>query len=507
MKLGKLFRNLRGHQDSKGKQKPTAPARTPKTESSAEASRGAEDDASAHEASSQADHVETGSAADTEMTRENAADMFGAIQSVLESDVEGEADLSMVEVPCAAVLRNLPEELRGPNWDAAAMPNDTIPLKSEEILEKLKQGRVEYAVSDLRPLLPPGWVDSSGEGSVELDLPQVVTAISPELLQGASEVSDGVRELTDAEELFTPVRTPAGAAVSTEGPVAFDEEPPVTPPVEAAPPVEREKEPEPVAAEQPPPSELPAPPPADSVAPAVVPEAEPAPVLRARYKPVDWDGTEVSQLGAAGGVDVNTAAPEHLEVLPGVGPARAGDIVAFREKNGRFHNIYELSAVPGIGARSFRLMTGLALTTGRDRHEDLNKLLGLPAKDVPSLATVLSMLVDQTNASGAVLSGDDGVSVAAMGLPPGQTENIAAMGSQLFRRTGRYLNAITDGEVDCMSLPSAKPSLLLFAVNGIYLTVVSNSKPCSQKAFKKAYAVARELGWLLGKRAIVRAFE
>ncbi len=50
-----------------------------------------------------------------------------------------------------------------------------------------------------------------------------------------------------------------------------------------------------------------------------------------------------------GPVDLNLADAASLDALPGVGPARARAIVAYRQANGPFHAVQELSRVPGIG--------------------------------------------------------------------------------------------------------------------------------------------------------------
>jgi competence protein ComEA len=60
-------------------------------------------------------------------------------------------------------------------------------------------------------------------------------------------------------------------------------------------------------------------------------------------------------------VDLNTATPEQLDTLPGIGPATAAKIVAFRQEHGPFHSIEELDAVPGIGPARIEQLKGLVL--------------------------------------------------------------------------------------------------------------------------------------------------
>jgi len=49
------------------------------------------------------------------------------------------------------------------------------------------------------------------------------------------------------------------------------------------------------------------------------------------------------------GVNVNTANPNELEALPGIGPSKAAAIVDYREANGPYGSLNDLDAVPGIG--------------------------------------------------------------------------------------------------------------------------------------------------------------
>ncbi|MFE5309287.1 ComEA family DNA-binding protein [Isoptericola sp. NPDC056605] len=62
------------------------------------------------------------------------------------------------------------------------------------------------------------------------------------------------------------------------------------------------------------------------------------------------DGTGGGSDAAAGGaVNLNSAGAAELEALPGIGPALAGRIVAWRDENGPFTSVDELDEVSGIG--------------------------------------------------------------------------------------------------------------------------------------------------------------
>ena len=48
-------------------------------------------------------------------------------------------------------------------------------------------------------------------------------------------------------------------------------------------------------------------------------------------------------------INLNTATPEQLDQLEGVGPATAQKILAYRQEHGGFRSVAELDRVPGIG--------------------------------------------------------------------------------------------------------------------------------------------------------------
>ena len=56
---------------------------------------------------------------------------------------------------------------------------------------------------------------------------------------------------------------------------------------------------------------------------------------------------------SAGLVDLNTASVELLVTLPGIGPVRAGAIVADRELNGPFLSVEQITRVQGIGPSTY----------------------------------------------------------------------------------------------------------------------------------------------------------
>ena len=58
----------------------------------------------------------------------------------------------------------------------------------------------------------------------------------------------------------------------------------------------------------------------------------------------------------AGVVNVNRASAVELQLLPGVGPARARAIIEARESRGDFRSLDDLTGIEGIGPASLRAL-------------------------------------------------------------------------------------------------------------------------------------------------------
>lgn len=68
--------------------------------------------------------------------------------------------------------------------------------------------------------------------------------------------------------------------------------------------------------------------------------------------PIELTGVKVllpTFLDSPPKVDLNLAGIDELEELPGIGPAKAESIVAYRTEHGPFHSLDELANVSGIG--------------------------------------------------------------------------------------------------------------------------------------------------------------
>ena len=203
-------------------------------------------------------------------------------------------------------------------------------------------------------------------------------------------------------------------------------------------------------------------------------------------------------------VDVNRARVEDLLTLPGMGVSRAEAIIRDREQNGPFDGIYDLARVVGVGRRFFVKVTGLSARQRerRDRHELLNELLGLPRDDRPSLAQIAASVTVALSAAGCVLAGRDGIPLAVSAMESTDAERLSALVPRFFRRARRYLRRLSADRIQAVALPMSSPPLLFVQMNEFFMIVVLRPD-MEPGAMRKAEAVAREIDWLLSRRAVV----
>ncbi len=62
-------------------------------------------------------------------------------------------------------------------------------------------------------------------------------------------------------------------------------------------------------------------------------------------------GTQAKKKPPSTPLDLNSATPDQLEQLPGIGPSAAQNIVNFRTKSGPFRRVEDLLAIHGISQR------------------------------------------------------------------------------------------------------------------------------------------------------------
>lgn len=84
------------------------------------------------------------------------------------------------------------------------------------------------------------------------------------------------------------------------------------------------------------------------------------PAVRVPLRPVEIAATVIAiEFRLPGPININTASAEQLQELPGIGPALAARIIAFREEHGPFATIEDLTHVSGIGPRTLDALRDL----------------------------------------------------------------------------------------------------------------------------------------------------
>jgi competence protein ComEA len=107
-------------------------------------------------------------------------------------------------------------------------------------------------------------------------------------------------------------------------------------------------------------------------------------------------------LSAWAGVNVNLAGSGELESLPGIGPAKAAAIIAFRTDHGSFTSLADLDRVPGIGPATLANIGPLITFVGQGQSTPVAQASG-QAKTAYTAVSTASVNVN-TAASSALIS-------------------------------------------------------------------------------------------------------
>ena len=104
------------------------------------------------------------------------------------------------------------------------------------------------------------------------------------------------------------------------------------------------------------------------------------------------------------GVDLNTASPQLLAYISGIGKTMAAKIVEFRTKNGSFHSRRELMKVPRLGAKTFEQAAGFLRVPASDNPLDNTGIHPESYHIVERMARDLGVATSQLPANEAVLA-------------------------------------------------------------------------------------------------------
>ena len=162
---------------------------------------------------------------------DSAVRNFQAINEFLSVD-----DDSLVSVPCRALLKRLPDNLRGPAWQPTDFPDNTLQVDREQLLSQLRKGRVLFPLRTFLGDIPEDWIIHQPDAMVDLDLPEVVAAVPPELLKPKGKTSDAVIEVAAMRDYFAPKSVAADAEeAEAEAPAVAAPSAPTAPPPPVAP--------------------------------------------------------------------------------------------------------------------------------------------------------------------------------------------------------------------------------------------------------------------------------
>ena len=450
--------------------------------------------------------------------------LFESIQDAISNDDD-------TKVPLKALLCNLPERLRGSNWNSSAFPEGDITLETNSLIEKLQSGQVVYPMAMINAKLPDGWINATPQDEVELDLSIVCESIPPEKLAISSKISKSMEKIIDMPDYFTTADKTKGEEPPAEDKSSAVDEQPITEETsEPAPetpiekeleeevstelkeepeeevPTELEEKPEEIEPEEEVPSELEEEP--EEEVSGIDTSATSSVLKPATYVSTTgdkWDGSEKISSAAVAAINLNDASLAELLTLPGVGKTRADAILHYRNIHGNIESIYDLLCIPGIGRNHFETMTGLDPDKRENRHITLNRVLGLSDSARPSLSRVANESVKALNVAACVLVATDGTVIArSNSILMNSAEQLAALAPKIFRGTKKYLPRLSGKHPNMFALPGSTPPVLFVGTKHLFLVLALSQDETFKSVIDKSAALSTELDWIFSPRAIIR---
>ena len=412
------------------------------------------------------------------------------LQPVLEQLQTGAARL-----PLSLVVRAVPQIILVKPLPSLEGKTVTLPLEAivpqispQQFAAIMGRGTTTLGADLESSDIPMPFMEKAKPAPIPAPAPAPVSPPAPEPEPEPVGIDMGALE-DESFSIFAEKTAPAPVAKAQ--PVTPVPVPEIKPPAPPAP------KPETVIAAAPAPV-LPAPEPVKPLAPVVVPVPEPIkpvvpPVVRV-VEPV----AEVTTPAEAKHflVDLNECMPDDLLSFEGIGPSLAKRIVEYRQAHGPFRSMEDVRAIPGVGRKTFRALTG-------PKSRPLNKLLGVAEDKELTLQEIMRLTGTMRGVAGCLLAGADGVFVTGT-LPPHLDQNtISVFAPQLFKKVGRYTRELRVGQVKRMTLFTDQQPVSIFEAGDVYLIIIHDTRHFSKTLLRRCERVGMEIARLCRQRAVV----
>lgn len=195
-------------------------------------------------------------------------------------------------------------------------------------------------------------------------------------------------------------------------------------------------------------------------------------------------------------IDLNRCCVEDLIRIEGVGRTMAQRIIDFRNNRGQFTSVDELRLIPGIGAKTFRALTGV-------EPRSLNKLLGVEDDRELTLQEIVKLTGTLRGVEGCMLAMADGLFLTGQLPEHLDQEAISVFAPQLFKKVGRYVKELKVGQVRRFTLFTDQRPISVFRAGDVYLIVIHDTRHFSKRLLRQCERISQEIARLCRQRTVV----